>query len=226
MQDLGDGSIYKMDITMVDMKKSLLFLFAIAWSFIAFAQEPASYKRLESNIQLAGGMFTESGNSAHDVFPGAVLRISYGLDVRLNENWSLMPGIGTRAQAAEINHIGWVGGDPDSMEMIDFFCQGRYHFEADGTRMVAGFGPQLSYMNGMDWYYVDADPNDPIDGKDKFTRWSVSLLPSISFLQGKHFQWGFEASFGLSNSMKQYPEYNRTGTILLHYFAVTCGWHW
>jgi len=207
------------------LKKSIIFLLALSWSFIAFSQENESYKRLESNIQIAGGLFAESGDCADDVFPGGVLRFSYGLDVRLNDKWSVMPGAGIRGQFGELNHIGWDGGDPDSMEMADFFCQARYHFESEGIRMVVGLGPQFSYMTGMDTYYVDADPNDPINGKDKFTRWSISALPSISFLHGKHFQWGFEASIGLSNSMKQYPEYNCEGSILLHYFAVSCGWH-
>ncbi len=206
------------------MKKYFLFLLAITCSFIALSQETGPYKRLESNLQMGAGLFTESGNSANDVFPGGVLRISYGLDIRVNERWSLMPGAGIRTQIGELNHIGWVGGDPDSMGMVDVFCQGRCHLKGGRTRMVVGFGPQLSYMTEMDTYYNDADPNDPLGGKDKFTRWSVGLLPSVSFLHGKHFQWGFEASVGLSNSMIQYPEYNRTGSIVFHYCAVTCGW--
>ena len=93
---------------------------------------------------LGGGLFLESGSQSYGNNPGAVLRLSYGLDVRLNE---------------------------------------------------------------------------------KFKRFDVGLQPSVTFLHGKHFQWGFEGSIGLLNAMRQYAEYNRRDSIHLHYLAVTCGWH-
>lgn len=210
------------------MKKC--FCFIIALSFLSlttvFAQESwLSGKRLQNYFQIAGGLFSESGSMAKDVFPGALLRFSYGLDIKLNNDWSIMPGAGIRGQVGEINHLGWDGVNPDVMEMADFYCQARYHQQADGTRMIIGLGPQISYMTEPDTYYIDADPSDPLNGKEKFTRWSFSLLPSITFLQGKHFHWGFEASIGLSNSMKQYPELGRIGAIRFQSVALTCGWH-
>jgi len=205
------------------------FFFIIALLFLSFATASAqgnrlSDKRLQNSFQIAGGLFSESGSMANDVFPGAILRFSYGLDIRLDDNWSIMPGAGIRGQVAEIHHLGWVGGDPDAMEMADLFCQVRNHLEADGTRMIIGQGPQISYMTEPDTYYIDADPNDPLNRKEKFTRWSFSIFPSITFLQGKHFQWGLEGNIGLSNSMKQYPELKRTGSIRFQYIALTCGW--
>lgn len=47
----------------------------------------------------------------------------------------------------------------------------------------------------------------------------MGLQPSVTFLHGKHFQWGFEGSIGLLNAMRQYPEYDRQGSIHLHYLA-------
>ena len=206
------------------------FCFIIALSFLSlttvFAQESwLSGKRLQNYFQIAGGLFSESGSMAKDVFPGALLRFSYGLDIKLNNDWSIMPGAGIRGQVGEINHLGWDGVNPDVMEMADFYCQARYHQQADGTRMIIGLGPQISYITEPDTYYIDADPSDPLNGKEKFTRWSFSLLPSITFLQGKHFLWGFEASIGLSNSMKQYPELGRIGAIRFQSVALNCGWH-
>lgn len=190
----------------------------------AEAQEISSGKRLENNIMIGAGLFAESGQRGHEEFPGAVLRLSYGLDVRLNEKWSVMPGAGIRAQMGQINHIGWVGGDPDGMAMADVFCQARYHFEADGTKMAVGLGPQFSVMTTPDYYYVDADPSDPLDGKEKFKRCDIALMPSIVSQAGRHFQWGFEASIGLSNMMRQYPEYKTTGRIHLINVMFSCGW--
>lgn len=208
------------------MKKShiIILLLTLSTSVVS-AQENPSWKRLESNIQLGAGLFLESGYLAHEENPGAVLRLSYGLDIRFSDMWSVMPGVGLRAQLSQIDHFMAKGNDPDGMSLADVFVTARYHFESDGSRMVFGLGPALSFMTSPDTYYVDADPNDPRNGKEKFNRFDLGLQPSITFLRGKHFQWGFEGSIGLLNAMRQYPEYNRTGSIHLHYLAVTCGWH-
>ena len=208
------------------MKRPIVTIALLAISVcMVSAQENPSWKRLENNIMLGGGLFLESGSQSYGNNPGAVLRLSYGLDVRLNEKWSAMPGAGLRAQLGDIRHFMWIGGDPDGMAMADVFVVGRYHFVSDGTRIVVGLGPALSYMVSPDTYYIDADPMDPLNNKEKFKRFDVGLQPSVTFLHGKHFQWGFEGSIGLLNAMRQYAEYNRQGSIHLHYLAVTCGWH-
>lgn len=194
------------------MKRPIITIALLAISVcMVSAQEKPSWKRLENNIMLGGGLFLESGSQSYGNNPGAVLRLSYGLDVRLNEKWSVMPGAGLRAQLGDIRHFMSKGGDPDGMAMADVF--------------VVGLGPALSYMVSPDTYYIDADPTDPLNNKEKFKRFDVGLQPSVTFLHGKHFQWGFEGSIGLLNAMRQYPEYDRQGSIHLHYLAVTCGWH-
>ena len=191
----------------------------------ASAQENTSWKRLEHNIQLGGGLFLESGLYANEQNPGIVLRVSYGLDIRFNEHWSVMPGASLRAQLGDVRHFMGKGNDPDGMALADVFMTARYHFDIDGSQIVVGLGPALSYMVSPDTYYIDADPTDPLNNKEKFNRFDVGIQPSVCFLHGKHFQWGFEANIGLLNAMRQYPEYNRTGSIHLHYVAITCGWH-
>ncbi len=206
------------------MKRYLLVIaLALLSGGASWAQDNIAGKRLESNLMIGAGLFGETGNHARDVFPGAVLRLSYGLDIRMGDRWSVMPGAGIRTQAGEINHIGWVGGDPDVMSMADVFCQARYHVESEGARMVIGIGPQLSFMTVPDTYYVDADPNDPRDGKEKFKKMDVALQPGIAFLCGKHWQWGIEASIGIRNMLKQYPEYDVSGNVRLHNLMVVCG---
>lgn len=190
----------------------------------AWLQAQPSPKRLENHFMIGAGLFGETGNQARDIFPGAVLRLSYGLDVKLTDNWSLMPGAGIRAQLGEVNHIGWLGGDPEGMSMADLFCQARYHFVLADTKTVIGLGPQFSYMVSPDTYYVDADLDDPRNGKEKFERWDIGLQPSIVFQKGKHWQWGFEASVGLRNMLRQYPEYNVSGSVHLHNLMFICGW--
>ena len=198
------------------MKRILLMALALTMGIAAGAQE--------SNVMLGVGLFGETGNRADNVFPGLALRLSYGLDLRLGEKWSVMPGAGIQARQAEINHLGWVGGDPDGMTMADAFCQIRYHYEWQDTDMVFGLGPQVFYMVTPDHYYIDADPDDPRNGKEKFGKWDIGLQPALIFQTRKHFQWGFEANVGLRNMLHQYPEYNVTGSVHLHSFMFVCGW--
>ena len=206
------------------MKRIIIIVLTMLAGIPAWSQTQPSQKRLENQIMIGAGLFGETGNRARNVFPGAVLRLSYGLDVKIGDKWSLMPGAGIRAQLGEVNHIGWGGGDPDGMAMADLFCQARYHLVSEGTKMVVGLGPQFSYMVSPDTYYIDADPNDPRDGKEKFKRWDIGLQPSIVFQSGKHWQWGFEASVGLRSMMRQYPEYNVSGRVHLHNIMFICGW--
>lgn len=191
----------------------------------AFAQEQPALKRLESNLMVGGGLFLESGNQ-RDLNPGITLRVAYGLDCPLADSWSLMPGVGVRTQASDVRHWGWDGGDLDSMSQADFFLTLRYHLEnGDGSRTILGLGPACSYMIAPDKYYIDADPWDPLGGKEKFKRFDLGLQPSLTFLRGKHFQWGFEANIGLLNALRPYPEFHQTGSVHLHYLILTCGWH-
>ncbi len=207
------------------MKRILIIVFSIfavipAWSQVV---QP-SPGRLENHIMIGAGLFGERGNNASDIFPGAVLRLSYGLDVKLSDKWSLMPGAGIRTQIGEINHFRWVGGDPDIMDMADFFCQARYHFVSANTRVVIGLGPQISYMVSPDTYYIDADPDDQRNGKEKFKQWDIGLQPKIVFQTGKHWQWGLEAYIGLRNMLRQYSEYNISGSVYFYNIMFFCGW--
>ena len=201
-----------------------IILIALALLIGASARSQGTTKLLESNFMIGAGLFGETGNRARDVFPGAVLRLSYGLDVRIGENWSVMPGAGLRTQDGNVNMLGAVGADFDDLPMADVFCQARYHFEADGIAMVVYAGPQFSYMVSNDRYYIDADPSDPRGGKEKFKTWDIALQPGIIFRSGKHWQGGFEASVGLRNMRRQYPEYGVSGCVRLHNLMFVCGW--
>lgn len=159
-----------------------------------------------------------------NLFPGAVLRLSYGLDLRVDDKWSVMPGAGIRTQLGNVNRIGSVGGDMEGMSMADVFCQVRYRPGPEGTRVVLFLGPQISCMVSPDTYYIDWDPSDPRNHKEKFLRWDVSLQPGVIIRHGKHWQWGIEASVGLRNMLRQYPEYGIGCAVRLHNLMFICGW--
>ena len=206
------------------MKRLIYSLTAMLLTVTAAAQHNTGYKRFESNLQLGAGLFLESGDMAWGENPGATLFLSYGLDVRLSDQWSLMPGAGIRFQRGQIDRINNDGSDPDRMCLADVFVSARYHLSSDGAGIVVGLGPAFSFDTCHDTYFIDAYPSDPVNGKEKFRRCDIGLRPSITFLNGEHFQWGFEGNIGLLNVMRQYPESGHTGSIHAHYLAVTCGW--
>ena len=205
--------------------KSLLVIVFLFVTVVAFAQQKRSFKRVENYIQLGSGLFLESGYLANEQNPGLVIRLSYGLDYRFNEKWSIMPEVGCRTEMGDYAHFSWVGNDPDYLDCYDFSISARYHLGTNANRFVLGLGPAFSYVFSSDTYYIDAEPDNPLGGKEKFNKFDVGLKPSVSYLFGKHFQIGLEANIGLLNMRRQYPEYNRTGSTHMHYLAFTCGVH-
>lgn len=215
--------------------KNALFFFVAALTFWAtapfsYAQNLAPRKQFESNFDIGTGLFMETGNAGSREKPGLALRVSYGLDIALDNNWSLMPGVATKEQVSNFLHsdlFGYDGGDGDDMVTGELFCLARYRYQLiDGKTAVVGLGPQISYMMVPDRYYYDADPWDPINNKEKFHRWDIGLQPSFVILSGRHFQWGFNAVIGLRNMMLQYPYHNlSTGSIYLNNVLLTLGWH-
>ena len=208
------------------MKKHILLVSALLFLAVGVAaQEKQSFRRVEFHLQLGGGLFLESGAGAKDQNPGLVTRQSVGVDIRLNEKWSIMPGFGYRDEMGDYAHFSWDGNDPDYLDLFDFSVVGRYHLGTNANRFVLGLGPAFSYVNSSGTYYIDADPNDPRGGKVKFNKFDIGLQPSVCFLFWKHFQIGLEGNIGLLNMRRQYPQYNITSSTRLHYLALMCGVH-
>ena len=205
---------------LISMKKIIAAIALIVLCTTSYAQE----KKLTNNFMMGAGLFLETGTDTWHHNPGAVVRLSYGLDIPIEGSWSLMPGAGIRMQMSDIAHIGWCGGDGHALSYADVFCVARYHTEDNGQKVIFGIGPQLSIVTLPDTYYIDADPMDPLNNKETFKRYDLGLQPSVIFLKGKHWQWGFEASIGLLNAMVQYPEMHHTGSIHLHNVMIVGGW--
>lgn len=197
-----------------------------AFLFIAFllvgvgvsAQESRPFKRVENQIQAGAGLFLETGKDYRikSQNPGIVLRLSYGLDIRLSDHWSVMPGAGIRAQMGGIFGDSW---DKDNMTLADCFVTARYHLESAGHRIVFGLGPAFSYMLSPVRYHESNFTGE------KYRRSDIGIQPSVTFLRGEHFQWGLEANIGLKDLRIVYMDLNTPfSPTYLNYLALTCGW--
>ena len=72
------------------MKKlvSIVFAFTMLSSFVyAQQKEQLNGKRFESIVQIGSGLYLENGYYGKMNNPGVAMRLSYGLDTRLNETW-------------------------------------------------------------------------------------------------------------------------------------------
>ena len=207
--------------------KKLVFLFTLLYlaGLGASAQEKRPFQRIESNAQIGGGLFLETGEDCRIRYqnPGIVLRLSYGLDIRFHENWSLMPGVGIRTQMGGVLNLKKVERQKDlvdNMALADFFVTARYHLDSNRQRIIFGLGPAFSYMI-LPVHYRDSNFTS-----EKFRRFDMGIQPSVTFLHGEHFQWGLEASIGLKDLLIRYMDINTPfSSTYLNYLAVTCGWH-
>ena len=205
-------------------RKAIITVTAILLSIMAYSQGNQSWRKLEYNIQFGGGLFLETGDDhrieAEAQNPGAVLRLSYGLDIRFYEKWSVMPGVGFRIQTGGLKNWKKYGADNDGMLPADFFLTTRYHLNSGKSRVVFGLGPAFSYIVSPVYYeYSSSDI-------EKFRRFDVGIQPSVTFLHGRYFQFGLEANIGLTDIRMKHLELNTPfGSTYQHYLAVTCGWH-
>ena len=180
------------------------------------AREIPDGKRLESNFQIAAGIYYQSGSQA-DIFErGLALNLAYGLDIRLDERWSLMPGIGARLMSQGAVKPMEDGADYDDFIYYDLFLCARYRYEMEGTRLIFSLGPELSREVFRETYYLDDDPSDPRGNVVKVKPYDFGLRPAWAVEVGRHWRFGVEGHIGLRNALNQRSDLNLTGSLHLH----------
>ena len=201
------------------MKRLILLSLALALTGATLSAQALS--RPEHNIQLGLGTFVYGGQ--HSLRNGQLAaRLSYGLDIPVAGAWSVMPEVGVKLFQEGIFAIGAVGADFDSFSYLDFTLSCRYRTP---NGLILGLGPMLSYTWHPGRYYVDADPNDPLNRKAKNKPFNLSLRPGIYWDAGRRWRFGVEAELGVLNTMVQYPELNRTGSKHIHAIRFVTGLH-
>jgi len=196
-----------------------VILFTALSVFVSSAQSKSS--PVQFHLRAGMGPFLESGTYKDNM--GLAVRLSAGVEMKLAENWSVLAGAGIREQISDIAHFLWVGSDPDGLGGVDVHLAARYRINAGNSAFILGLGPQVTFVTEHDTYYVDHDPNDPIDGQRKFLPTDYGIQPSIYYELGKHWEFGVEGCIGLRNMRIQYPEHHRTGTTRMHTILFVAG---
>ena len=57
----------------------------------------------------------------------------------------------------------------------------------------------LNKLLKNDTYYIDADPQSPLNHLDKSKRFALGLQPAVTYRLSRHWELGVEANIGLTN---------------------------
>ena len=123
-----------------------------------------------------------------------------------------------------MDNNGKEGANVIVMPGIDVFFLIRYRFESGKCKLIAEVGPDFVYFTNPETYYINANPSDPLNGKDIYKKWDIAVKPGFMLQTGKHFQVGIEFPIGIRNIRKQYPEYNKDSRGYFRSLQFLVGW--
>lgn len=171
------------------MKRTrIALLLIIGFVGVASAQE----RKWEHSVNISVGQFQSGTVVSYD--PGVSAKLGYGLAYRFTEQFSVKTGIAMREDMeSPIKAYTHEGGDHDFFAFIEVPLVARYHTK---DNLVLALGPVFAFCTYNDTYYIDADPQSPLNGKPKIKDFYVGLQPSIMY-QWKHFALGIEVTCGL-----------------------------
>lgn len=216
-----DTIIFRGPITSSGTKR--LFLATLLYvTFFGISANAKSEKKITPVLEIGAGLSVEADSGYGECVKGLATELSLGLDIRLDEKWSMMPQIGHNIMFGDAWYLfrGYVGADFDVYSFYNAAVLGRYKFD-DGV--AVGFGPAVYITEGETTYYIDADPSDPRQGLVKIKLWDFGLRVALTKDYGKHWRIGALANAGLRNMLYQYPDVGITGHTHLFSLCVTAG---
>lgn len=207
-----------------DMKKITAVL-ACLLATALFADAQTEQKKVRPFIELGAGLSYVTNNGYDESVTGMGLSLSGGLDIRVNDKWSISPSVGHIDMIGDAWYFfrGYIGADYDCVSMFDCSLLASYHFISEGAGYVFGLGPALFLTNGDERYYIDADPSDPRAGLKKNHKTDIGIRMSFAREFGKHWYLGVQANAGLRNMMIQYPDCGIDGSKHLFTALFTAG---
>lgn len=180
-----------------------------------------SEKKITPVLEIGAGLSLEADSGYGETVRGLATEISFGLDILLNDKWSVMPQIGHNIMFGDAWHLfrGYLGADYDVFSFFNAAVIGRYI--EDGV--AVGMGPAIYVKEGKDAYFIDADPSDSRQGLPKIKPWDFGVRLTLTKDYGKHWRLGALANIGLRDMLYQYPDAGVTGHTHLLSFCYTAG---
>ena len=201
------------------MKRISVVLLAVLCSVTINAQEA---RKVTPVLEIGTGLSVEANSGYGECVKGLATELSFGLDIRLDEKWSMMPQIGHNIMFGDAWYLfrGYIGADYDVLSFYNASVLGRYKLD-DGV--AVGFGPAVFITEGESTYYIDADPSDPRGGLVKIKPWDFGFRAALTNDYGKHWRLGVLANVGLRDMLYQHPDVGITGHTHLFSLCITGG---
>ncbi len=186
-------------------------------TIFGFSANAQNEKKITPVLEIGAGLSLEAKSGYGEYVKGLATELSFGLDIRLDDKWSVMPQIGHNLMIGDAWYLirGYIGADYDVYSFYNAAVLGRYWF---GNRLAIGFGPAVYITGGKYTYYIDADPSDPRSGLVKIKPWDFGLRAAFTKDYGKHWRIGALANVGLRDMLYQYPDVGITGHT--HLFSL------
>lgn len=193
----------------------------LLWSLMLLAalNAQAQERKWEHRFSLGAGITAEREDGRTD--NGLALRAGYALAYNLSEQWSLMAGLAIRDVSENTFGDAMDGADDDHFTFLDLPLVARYHVGQGKGSWALGLGPVLSYCISNDTYYIDADPQSPLNYLDKSKRFVLGLQPAVTYRLSRHWELGVEANIGLTNIKDGHGL--TSGSKHIHYVMATIG---
>lgn len=191
---------------------ALLMCSAVNVSAQEDAQATSKFKRFENNFYIGLGRFIDRYNEPYnqskhfDTEKGLTIKLGYGLNFYFTEKFSLMGGLAYREDDIHAFEDEPEGADSDYFSFWDVPVVFQVHLNAPQStngKWMVGLGLVYSHCKENCTYYIDADPNDPLDGEIKIKDNYISLMPCAAY-EIKHFRFGVEAYIGLNDVNRKY----------------------
>ena len=194
----------------------------LSLTFFGISANAQSEKKITPVLGIGAGLSVEADSGYGECVKGLATELCFGLDIRLDEKWSVMPQIGYNIMFGDARYFfrGYDGADSDVYSFCNAAVLGRYKLD-DGV--AVGFGPAIYITEGKYTYFIDADPLDPLNSLTKIKPWDFGLRAALTKDYGKHWRIGAIANVGLRNMLYQYPDIGITGHTHLFSLCVTAG---
>ena len=210
-------SCYK---TLYQKKKSMKHWIVLLTLLVVTDNLAAQEKKWEHQLFLSAGLsFHHKGDHRSNGFTD---KIAYGLSYHLNERWALMPGIAVCEVAEHAFRNAHMGADDDHLVFLNLPIIMQLNVERDNDRCTLGLGPVFSFCIGNEHYYVDADPDSPLNHLNKFKTFTIGLQPMITYWLNRHWSLGAEGYIGLMNIRDTHGI--ASGSNHIHSLSATLGY--
>jgi hypothetical protein len=192
----------------------------IALMLLTALAAQAQQRKWENKFYAGAGLMASKtdADNAH----GLALQAGYALTYHFSRQWSLMPGVAVRNVAENGFGSSADGADDDVFTFLDIPLLVQHRVGSGKGSTTLGLGPVFSFCVDNDAYYIDAEPQSPLNKLAKCNLFSLGLQPSLDHRLTNHFSLGLDAYICLTNLKRNHGL--TSGSKRIHCLTAHVAW--